>query len=135
MNATHLNLNESRFLWALLREAPFLWLRDVVVDANVNVTYTPASGNSFVSISGHGRVLRDVMRQKRLWLPQWQARFPLGPSDPTLRLFEVDIEMAQLLGVQANSVLSLLSPAAAPVHRSPASTRAAAPGVYARANG
>lgn len=85
-----------------------LWLRDLAGDANLNVAYTAPSGDTCLSISGHGRVVRDVARQKRLWLAAAATQFPLGPADPALRLLEVDIEVAQLLDTQANQLLPLL---------------------------
>ncbi len=85
-----------------------LWLRDLAGDANLNVAYTAPSGDTCLSISGRGRVVRNVARQKRLWLPAAAAQFPLGPADPALRLLEVGIEVAQLLDT-ANQLLPLLS--------------------------
>ncbi len=111
-----------------------LWLRDLAVDANVNVAYTPAGAERCLSVSGRGRISGDVARQKRLWTPQWMSQFPQGPSDPTLRLFDVSIEVAQLLDVEAKNMWSLLSPAATPAPAFAASIRAVAPGVYVSAN-
>lgn len=56
-------------------------------DSRVSVTMQ--HGRRFVTISGHGEVVRDPSLVHSMWSEAWQVWFPDGPDDPTLVLINV----------------------------------------------
>lgn len=57
--------------------------------ARDEVLITMQSGKRYVSLSGHGEVLKDEQKVKELWNESWKVWFPGGPTDPTLVLLRV----------------------------------------------
>jgi general stress protein 26 len=61
----------------------------------VSICYAKPIDCSYVSISGHSRVLSDRRKAAELWDPSYQAWLPGGASDPDLALIRVSVERAE----------------------------------------
>lgn len=61
----------------------------------VNVSYSDPATNSYVSVSGIIRLVRDKRRSEELWKPIHRAWFPDGVNDPSLVLLQVHIQQAE----------------------------------------
>ena len=61
----------------------------------INLAYADVADNTYVSISGEGRVSTDKARMKEYWSPMASAWFPGGIDDPQLALIEVSADTAQ----------------------------------------
>ncbi|HEY6482448.1 MAG TPA: pyridoxamine 5'-phosphate oxidase family protein [Steroidobacteraceae bacterium] len=61
----------------------------------VNLSYADPARQSYVSISGHARLLRDSERMRKLWTPWVEPWFPDGLQDPDLALLEVTVNDAE----------------------------------------
>jgi len=61
----------------------------------VNVSYSDAGANSFVSVSGTATISRDKQKIEELWNPINKAWFPDGPEDPNIALIKVDVHAAE----------------------------------------
>lgn len=64
-------------------------------DVRVCLGYADPSNNTYVAISGTGRLLRDPEKAKQLWRLEQRAYYPEGPEDPRLALLQVRIERAE----------------------------------------
>ena len=74
----------------------------------VNLSYADVTHQSFVSISGRVRLLRDPDRARTLWTQRVKPWFPSGLDDPDLGLLEVTVEAAEYWDVPANRMQRLL---------------------------
>lgn len=61
----------------------------------VNVAFSDIEHNTYVSISGKGRLTTDRAKMERFWNPHVKAWFPKGLEDPELALLEIEPESAQ----------------------------------------
>jgi general stress protein 26 len=61
----------------------------------VLLAYSDPSNQSYVSVSGKARVLRDVAKQKELWSAPMKAWFPNGAEDPAIALIAVEMTGAE----------------------------------------
>ena len=59
----------------------------------VNVTLS--SGQSWISVHGHARIVDDLSKAKELWNPAVEAWFPQGPEDGSVILIKVDGDGAE----------------------------------------
>lgn len=55
----------------------------------VNLAFADTSGQNYVSVEGHARVIQDVAMQKKLWNPFAEAWLPQGPEAADVGLIEV----------------------------------------------
>lgn len=55
---------------------------------DANLAFTRPSDSVWVSLSGHGEVLHDPERNRRLWTPMARPWFPEGPESPRLALLK-----------------------------------------------
>jgi general stress protein 26 len=65
----------------------------VQLDPLIAVTFQ--AEHRFLSISGIGRVKRDVERARRVWTEGWWPWFPGGPEDPSLVFIHMKPERAE----------------------------------------
>jgi general stress protein 26 len=79
----------------------------------LNLAYADIDQNTYVSISGRGRITDDRERMRKYWSPMAAAWFPKGLNDPELRLIEVDAESAQYWDSTSSSMRYLWEIAAA----------------------
>lgn len=61
----------------------------------VNLSYAAPDTNTYVSVSGSARLVRDSSKAKELWNPILKAWFPQGLEDPDLALLHVDVAKAE----------------------------------------
>ena len=64
-------------------------------DVRVSLGYANPSNNTYVAISGKGRLFRDREKAKQLWSIEQRAYYPEGPQDSRLALLQVQIERAE----------------------------------------
>jgi general stress protein 26 len=63
-------------------------LQDIGANSSVNVTL--ASGQTWISVYGHARVVEDPAKAEELWNAAVEAWFPQGPKDASVVLIKVD---------------------------------------------
>lgn len=68
---------------------------EIVADPRVCLTYVDENRNTYVSISGEARVVKDRERLRALWNDSVDAWFDGGPDDPDAILIEVTPEGAE----------------------------------------
>ena len=73
----------------------------------VNLSYADLARQSFVSVCGRVRLLRDPDKARELWTSRLKPWFPSGLDDPDLGLLEVTVEAAEYWDVPANRVQRL----------------------------
>jgi general stress protein 26 len=61
----------------------------------VNVAYASADANTYLSVAGQARVVRDRALIERFWNDAMKAFFPGGKDDPDLVLIEVAVETVE----------------------------------------
>lgn len=81
-------------LWFLISKSSQM-AKDVERSSQVNLAYTSASHQRYVSISGFAVILKDPQKERELWNPLYKAWFPRGLDDPDLALMRVDAEEAE----------------------------------------
>ena len=64
-------------------------------DPRVNLAYSDAGGQRYVSITGSAEPVRDHVKAKELWNPRYEMWFPKGIEDPNLILLKVHIQAAE----------------------------------------
>lgn len=83
--------------------------------ANPQVNVTVGDQSSWVSLTGHARVVSDDATKKELWNAGVEAWFPDGPDDPGIVLIAVDGQSAEYWDTPGGRVASALSFAKAKV--------------------
>jgi general stress protein 26 len=73
----------------------------------VNLSYADVARQSFVSICGRVRLLRDPDKARNLWTQRVKPWFPSGLEDPDLGLLEVTVEAAEYWDVPASRMQRL----------------------------
>ena len=68
--------------------------------ARSNLSYADVGKQSFVSIPGRVRMLRDPDKARERWTQRLKAWFPSGLDDPDLGLLEVTVEQAEYWDVR-----------------------------------
>lgn len=62
-----------------------------IADAQpVNLAFVDKDEKSYISLTGHARVVRDVAKQQQLWNAVAQAWMPQGPEGEDVGLIRVD---------------------------------------------
>jgi general stress protein 26 len=73
----------------------------------VNVAYADPDRNTYVSVSGRARLLRDPDKAKQLWNPAYKAWFPKGLADPDLALLKVTMEHVEYWDVPSGAMVQV----------------------------
>ncbi len=68
---------------------------EVEHEHHVNVSFSHPVDQSYVSISGTARLVRDEAKKKELWTPAMKAWFPKGHEDPGVALLKVQAHKAE----------------------------------------
>ena len=76
-------------------------------DPRVNLAYSDASGQRYISVSGHGEPVRDHVKAKGLWSPLYETWFPKGIEDPNLILLRVQVRGAEYWDASAGHMVQL----------------------------
>jgi general stress protein 26 len=79
----------------------------------VNLSYADGTRQSFVSVAGRVRLLRDPEKARDLWTQRVKPWFPSGLEDPDLGLLEVTVEEAEYWDVPASRMQRLFGLTAA----------------------
>ncbi len=79
----------------------------------VNLSYADVGRQSFVSVCGRVRMLRDPDKARELWTQRLKPWFPSGLDDPDLGLLEVTVEQAEYWDVPASRMQRLFGLTAA----------------------
>ena len=66
-------------------------VHEIARDPRVNVAFTSAGGDRYVSVSGTAEATHDPARLHALWNATYRAWFPKGPDDPDSAIFTVAI--------------------------------------------
>lgn len=82
-------------------------VEEIFEEQQVNLAYASPGKNSYVSVSGRGRVLRDRAKAKELWTPLAKIWFPAGVDDPRLVLLRVEVEAAEYWDSPSSKMVQL----------------------------
>jgi len=75
-----------------LSEADTSKVGEILRHPKVNVAYASKDANTYLSIAGEARVVRDQALIDRFWNDAMKAFFPKGKDDPNLALIEVAVD-------------------------------------------
>jgi general stress protein 26 len=64
-------------------------------DDRVSVAFSDPGSQTYVSVSGTGRLLRDRAKAEKIWSSWAKVWFPDGLDDPDLAVLSVEIEKAE----------------------------------------
>lgn len=81
--------------------------------SSVNVAFADTGEDTYVSVSGHARVVEDLALKERLWSKMNEAWFPQGATDPDLALVRVEIEQAEFWDVKESKPVQMFKMAKA----------------------
>ncbi len=70
-------------------------VEEVQQDQHVNLSYAKPNDDTYISVSGNAKFVRDIAKQKELWNPFVKAWFPNGPEDPQVALLKVEVGQAE----------------------------------------
>jgi general stress protein 26 len=100
------------FTWASAAKA-----EEVLANPQVNISYSCAKSNHYVSVSGTAMLVRDRKKMEELWSPLYRAWFPKGLEEPDIGLLKVKINKAEYWdapsGMMADIAGLFLGPAVA----------------------
>jgi general stress protein 26 len=80
---------------------------EVERDHRVNVSFAAPDDNTYVSVSGTARLVRDKAKAEELWNPFVKAWFPKGLDDPDLALLRVEVEKAEYWDAPSSKMVQL----------------------------
>jgi general stress protein 26 len=70
-------------------------VEEIYDNRQVSLAYAAREKQSYVSVSGLARLLRDPAKTRELWTPMAKIWFPKGPDDPRLALIRVEMSAAE----------------------------------------
>jgi general stress protein 26 len=73
----------------------------------VNLSFSDAHANRYVSVSGFCELIRDVARAKQLWISEYKEWFPAGPEDPNLVLMRIVVQQAEYWSTSQSRMISI----------------------------
>ena len=76
-------------------------------ESAVNIGYADTSKNTYLSVSGTGRISQDRAKLKELWNPFAQAWLQAGPDGADVALITVDLDEATLWDSTSTKVISV----------------------------
>jgi general stress protein 26 len=86
---------------------------DIAADPDVCLAFADVGDNTYLSLSGRAEVVRNAALAEELWSPEAEAWWPLGPTDPDVRVLRVIPDAAEYWDTRGNSVTVALRLAAA----------------------
>lgn len=113
-----LDFDEDNVLWFVTDSTSEKAL-EIKTHPHIGLAYADRRDNSYVSISGPARLLRDEQKIDTLWSPAMSLFFPAGKDDPNLVLIRVEIERAEYWDGPGTIVGKLLYLAAAAITGNP----------------
>jgi general stress protein 26 len=82
-------------------------------DHQICLAYSSPSKNTYISISGEGRIVQDWSKMKELYNPALNAWFPRGLDDPNLALLKVTPFQAEYWDSSSSRMVTLFQMAKA----------------------
>lgn len=82
-------------------------------ERQVNVSFADPGKQSYVSLSGTARLVRDRRKMEEHWNPVYKAWFPQGLDDPNLALLKVSATGAEYWDAPSSKVVRVLGMAKA----------------------
>ncbi|GAB2477308.1 pyridoxamine 5'-phosphate oxidase family protein [Jatrophihabitans fulvus] len=79
------------------------------INGNANTGVTLSSDSTWISLSGHAEIVRDVAKAKDLWNPWVEAWLPEGPEDPNVVLIKFTAASAEYWDTPGGKVASIAS--------------------------
>ena len=79
----------------------------IKTDRRVNLTYSDSGSRRYVSITGDAEPVRDHVKAREIWDPQYEAWFPKGVEDPNLILLRVVVLSAEYWDASAGRMVPL----------------------------
>lgn len=70
-------------------------VKEVEKHREVNISYSKPDDNTYVSVSGKGKLVTDRKKIEELWDPSMKAWFPKGLEDPDIALIQVEVHDAE----------------------------------------
>lgn len=77
-------------------------------ERRVNVSYSDAQHQRYISVSGNASLSKDPALLRRLWKPIHQAWFPDGIEDPTLAAIHVRVVQAEYWDAPSSGVANAI---------------------------
>ena len=87
-------LDENGDLWFFTNDNSRK-IDEVGGDNRVNAAYSDPDSNTYVSVFGTARVVKDRKKMEELWNPIHKAWFPEGLDDPHICLLQINVEEAE----------------------------------------
>lgn len=109
LRARPMATQEAKFdgvLWFMTSSATHK-VAEIRSDNRVNISYSNPDDNTYVSVSGQGKIVTDRQKIEELWNPIYKAWFPKGLDDPTICLLKVDVEQAEYWDSSSSSLVQL----------------------------
>jgi general stress protein 26 len=73
----------------------------------VNLAYSDAASQRYVSIAGRCELMRDHVKAKQIWKPLYSSWFPKGLDDPNLVLLKVHVQVAEYWDAAAGRMVQV----------------------------
>jgi general stress protein 26 len=80
---------------------------EIAEHRRVNIAYSNADAQRYVSMSGVATIVRDRAKAAQLWSPAYRTWFPDGLEDPEMILLRVDVEQAEYWDAGASRMTAL----------------------------
>ena len=84
-------------------------VEEIEREPHVNVSFADPKRQSYVSISGRAKLVRDRAKIKELWKPMLKAWFPKGVDEPDIALLKVFVEKAEYWDSPSSTVAHVYS--------------------------
>ncbi len=80
---------------------------EIQQDRHVNVSFMDDANNTYVSVSGKARNVKDKAKIDELWHEPLKAWFPEGKDDPNISLIKVTIDQAEYWDTPSSTLVHL----------------------------
>ncbi len=80
---------------------------EIQQDRRVNVSFMDDASNTYVSVSGRARNVKDKAKIDELWHEPLKAWFPEGKDDPNISLIKVTIDQAEYWDSPSSTLVHL----------------------------
>ena len=94
-------------LWFFTR-ANSAKVQEIEHEQHVNVSYAHPDDQTYISVSGKARLVRDPKKNEELWTPAMKAWFPKGADDPETALLNVRVEKAEYWDSASSAVVHVI---------------------------
>jgi general stress protein 26 len=74
---------------------------------HVNLSFTDAAANRYISVSGFCELIRDRNKARELWNPGYTSWFPGGLEDPKLVLMKIGVQEVEYWDASLAGMVSL----------------------------